>query len=28
VKVIHGGAHHLELREPNEADPQDTKDAR
>jgi hypothetical protein len=28
VKIIHGGAHHLELREPNPADPQDAKDAR
>ncbi len=28
VKLLHGGAHHLELRLPNEADPQDVKDAR
>jgi hypothetical protein len=28
VIIIHGGAHHLELREPNDADPQDAKDTR
>jgi lysosomal Pro-X carboxypeptidase len=28
VRLLNGGAHHLELRESNEADPQDVKDAR
>lgn len=28
VKVLKGGAHHLELRSPNDADPQEVKDAR
>lgn len=28
VRVLKGGAHHLELRLPNDADPQDVKDAR
>ena len=28
VKVLQGGAHHLDLRLPNDADPQDVKDGR